>query len=264
MGPDPAPGRLNDTFHGWIYTISWPWKHPNIHLQNQRSVDARKYGDHTDQGYTTFLLDPPVTAYNIITPLPVSSYAKFLQQSWWDGDFTKFGHQAMRIPIHTTDASSPMKSIARPEEWLGGILPFLTTVIRSRLALDFIVNYATPTLFDHGQMFILFYLTLLTRESAAASLLRNRLHYEKLTWPNRVRGIQGMSTTTSQSFDALWDFVGPRLNLPLSGNTVGDIYAVVARTRTLSANLIELKRKSVPDFSFLVYSAETETSLKGS
>ena len=236
-----------------VFATSWPWRHPNVHLQNQRSVDAGKYGKYTDDGYTTFLLDPPVTAYNLMTPLPVSSYAKFMQQSWWDNQFGKFGHQALKVPIHSTDFSSPFKSIARPEEWLSGVLPCLTTVIRSRVALDFIINYATPQLFNHGQMAILFYLTLLTREAAAAGLLRNRLHYEKLTWPHRLRVIQDMSSKASQSFDRVWDFLSPRLQRPLSGDTVGDIDEVVLRTRNLLTDLMELKSKFVPVFLVIAW-----------
>ncbi|KAL2284815.1 hypothetical protein FJTKL_08644 [Diaporthe vaccinii] len=240
--PNPGQGRHNDSIRPALSAVAWPWKHPAIHLQNQKSVDAGLYDNYTSDGYKTYLLDPPVSAYDLYTPLPVSSYAKFMQQSWWNMDFVKFGHQALKIPIHSTDPSSPFKTAARPTDSFADFVPLLTSVIRSRVALSFIVNYAMPRLHEHRQISILNYLALLTREAAAANIMRNRLHYEKRTWPNRFHRIRDLGEKSTESFNTVWDVLIKVLQRPLSLNTLNDLDEVIMSIRELLANLTELNR----------------------
>lgn len=223
--------------------LAWPWKHPMIHLQNQKSVDAGQYGAFTMAGYSTYLLDPPASAYDLYTPLPVSSFAKFMQQSWWDTDFIKFGHQALKIPIHSTDPSSPFKTIARPSDSLADFAPFLTPVIRSRIAFAFLFSYAIPRLYDQEKTAILDYLTLLTRDAVAARVMRNRLHYEKRAWPTRLRKILDLSGKATQSFDTVWDIYNQTSQRPLSENTADEVLQLVPKIREFLIHLMELIRK---------------------
>lgn len=242
-GPQPAPGRQNEGYRPFVSAVSWPWKHPMIHLQNQRSVNAGLYRNYTSHGYRTYLLDPPASAYDLMTPLPVSSFAKFMQQSWWDSDFVKFGHQGLKIPIHSTDPSSPLKTIAMPNENLvSQFLPMLTVVLRSQDALEFI-DYATLTLREHSQTAILTYLMLLTREAASASLMRNRLHYEKRTWPNRLRGIEELSRTSTQNFNTVWYSLNQTLQSQLSQKILVNLQQVDRNIRAMLVSLMELDRK---------------------
>lgn len=249
--PTPAQGRHNDAYRPVMAAIAWPWKHPRVHLQNRKAVEAGLYDNFTSDGYNTYLLDPPASAYDIFTPLPVSSYAKFMHQSWWDIDFVKFGHQALKIPIHSMDPSSPFKTTARPSDSLSDFAPFLTSVIRSRVALSFICSYAMPTLYENRQISILNYLALLTRDAVADKLMRNRLHYEKLTWPNRLRGIHDMGEKSKESFDTVWHSLTETLQRPLSENTAGEVLDVVMDIRRLLGHLTELNREFLLN-SFLV------------
>lgn len=260
-GPSPAVGRHNDSFRPALSAVSWPWKHPAVHLQNRKAVDAGLYDDYTSDGYKTYLLDPPASAYDLCTPLPVSSYAKFMQQSWWDMEFAKFGHQALKIPIHSTDPSSPFKTVARPSESFTDSLPLLASVIRSRIALAFIVNYAIPRLQEHRQIHIMNYLALLTREAAISQLMRNRLHYEKRTWPSRFGRIRELGEKSTESFNTAWDVVNEVLQRPLSQNTVVDLDKVIMTIRDLLTNLTELNREFLS--RLLSCKAETESLLKG-
>lgn len=220
-----------------------------VHLHNQQAVESGAYEKFTVGGYDTWLLDPPGSAYDLYTPLPLKSYAKFMQQSWWDTDFVKFRHQALKIPIHSTDPSesSLFKTLARPSDSMRTFIPLLTPVIRSRTAFDFIFHYAIPTLMRHEQKAIVDYLVLFTRDSAITAIMRNRLHYEKRTWPNRVRGIQDLSNRSTQSFEAVWDVLVQTLQRPVSVNTAAEIDAVVTRIRELLYNLMELNSKSLRD-----------------
>lgn len=232
-----------------------------VHVQNQKSVDAGEYGDYTATPYQTYLLDPPASAYDLYTPVPVKSYAKFMQQSWWENDFIKFGHQGLKIPIHSTDPSSPLKTTARSHVTLNDFAVYLTSVIRSRVALAFISVYAVPRLLEHGQIAILNYLSMFTQDAAAAEIMRNRLHYEKRTWPTRLRGINDLSGKSTQSFDATWNDLIQKLQRPLSGNTAAEVIDVVMKIRELLAHLTELNRKSC--LFFLPCGKETELLLKG-
>ncbi|KAG6362747.1 hypothetical protein INS49_007840 [Diaporthe citri] len=170
------------------------------------------------------------------------SYAKFMQESWWDDAFIRFGHQALKIPIHSTDPSSPFKTTARQSDSFGDFAPFLTSVIRSRAALSFIVNYAMPRLHEHRQISILHYLALLTRDVATAKLMRNRLHYEKRTWPNRLRAIRDLRDKSTESFNTAWDGCIEVLQRPLAPSTVDDLDEFIMKVQELLANLTELNR----------------------
>lgn len=59
--------------------------------------------------YTTFLLSPPIPAFDLKTPISVSNYAKFMQSSWWETEFARYGHAAFK-----TMMSSPSESQPRP------------------------------------------------------------------------------------------------------------------------------------------------------
>lgn len=222
---------------------SWPWKHPQIHLQNQQSVDEGLYRDYTSGGYKAYLLDPPASAYELFTPLPVKSFAKFMQQSWWDFEFVKFGHQGLKIPIHSTDPSSAFKTVTRPSESIAQFLPMLTMVIRNSAALEFIATYAMPVLYENNQLSILLYLEMLTREAATANLMRNRLHYEKRTWPNRLGAIVELSRTSIQNFDTIWYSLNQTFQGPLLENLLFNTEQVSEDIRELLINLTELNRK---------------------
>lgn len=219
-----------------------------VHLQNQEAVDAGAYDPFSKGGYRAYLLDPPASAYDLYTPLPVSSYAKYMRQSFWDTDFVKFGHQALKMPIYSTDPSSPFKTVARPADSLADFAPFLTPVIRSRIAFAFIFSYAIPRLFQQEQMAIIDYLAILTRDAVAARVTRNRLHYEKRTWPNRLRGILDLCDKSTQSFETAWDFYNQKLQSPLSQNTAAEVDEVVLKMRDFLANLMELIRKFLLEF----------------
>ncbi|POS74970.1 hypothetical protein DHEL01_v206632 [Diaporthe helianthi] len=199
--PDPADGRAAEAFRPVLLSRAWPWAHPKVHLQNRDSVNAGRYGKFTGGGgYRTWLLDPPASAYDIRTPLPVSSLAKFMQQSWWETDFVKFGHQGLKLPLHSTDPDTPFKTAAKASTSVAQFLPMLSMVIRSQLALEFL-DYAIKSMYAQNYEAVTNYLFFLTREAASATLLRNRLYYEKRTWPNRLRGINDFNGKSTQSFD---------------------------------------------------------------
>lgn len=243
----PNTERGNDIPRPVISAVAWPWKHPEIEKQNQLAVDAGQYTPYTSHGYRTYLLDPPVSAYDLFTPLPVRSYAKYMYESWWNTDYRRFGHQALKIPLYSTDPSSQLKTLAKASEGLNEFLPFLTSVIRSRISLAFITTYAVPQLYKLRQVNIMMYLMALTRDAATATVMRNRLHYEKRSWPTRLRRIQDQSATTTQSFDTVWDTLIHTLQRPLSENTAVDAAGVIQRLRELLAHLMELNRKFLPD-----------------
>ncbi|KAK2611512.1 hypothetical protein N8I77_004846 [Diaporthe amygdali] len=238
--PEAAIDRDNDAYRPILSAVNWPRMHPTVHFQNQRSVEAGNYGNATSHGYRLYLLDPPAPAFDLKTPLPVSSYAKFMQESWWETEFVKFGHQGLRLSIHSTDPSSPMMSVIRPNQTVVEFFPLLTSVIKSVGVLGFINNHALPRLREHQLISIMRYLSLLTREAASAKLFRNRLHYEKRTWPTRVHGIQDLTSTSTQGFNAIWNGVLETLQQPLSDATAGYVSDLTETMRGLLRSLMEL------------------------
>lgn len=86
----------------YIQNCSWPASHlaPDLqHLETNRSF----YAPYAAGGYKGFLLDPPAPAYDEKRPVPVESYAQFFRESWWQGDFRRFGHQALKF-VPTQDS----------------------------------------------------------------------------------------------------------------------------------------------------------------
>lgn len=247
----PNTERSNDIPRPVISAVTWPWKHPAIEKQNQLAVDAGQYTPYTSHGYRAYLLDPPASAYDLFTPLPVRSYAKYMYQSWWNTDFRRFGHQALKIPLYSTDPSSQLKTIARPAETFNEFIPLLTSVIRSRVSLAFITTYAIPQLYKRRYVNIMTYFMMMTRDAATAAVMRNRLHYEKRSWPTRLGRIQDQGDTITQSFDTVWNALIQTLQRPLSENTAVDAAGLIQRLRELIAHLMELNRKSLPDIPSL-------------
>lgn len=165
-----------------------------------------------------------------------------MQQSWWDTDFVKFGHQGLKLPIHSTNSDTPLKTVAKTSESMLQFLPMLTMVIRSQIAIEFI-EYAIRTMYELDYAAIVRYLVLLTREAASASLMRNRLHYEKITWPRRLQGIRDFCDKSTQNFDTVWNSVNQNLLGDPSTATLVNIQRVSGDIRHMLRDLTELRRK---------------------
>lgn len=80
----------------YVQTASWPASHlaPDLqHMETNRSF----YAPYAAGGYEGYLLDPPAPAYDERRPIPVDSYAQFFRESWWENEFPRFGHQALKF-----------------------------------------------------------------------------------------------------------------------------------------------------------------------
>jgi hypothetical protein len=64
-------------------------------------VDRSFYAPYATEDYVGFLLDPPAPVYSQRRPVPIDSYAQFFRESWWQSEFQRFGHQALKlVPSH--------------------------------------------------------------------------------------------------------------------------------------------------------------------
>lgn len=93
-----------------LQAADWPWSHPQVYLQSQRAVNRGFYDAYTRGAYRTYLLSPAAPVYALRTLLPVMNYACVLQTSWWENNFQRYGHQALKI---TSGASLDMQSYPR-------------------------------------------------------------------------------------------------------------------------------------------------------
>lgn len=105
------PGNEPSRFRPMIQTRNWPFQHPEIYHQNIEAVRSGAYKDFTVQPYKAFLLFPRAPVYDLYTPTPVSNYAHLLQSSWWNGDFQKYGHEALKISSTRAGQSNPLQSM---------------------------------------------------------------------------------------------------------------------------------------------------------
>lgn len=80
----------------YVLAVSWPWGHQAPDLQHQ-GVDRSFYEPYARGGYRGFLLHPPAPVYTQWRPVEVESYARFLRESWWESEFQRFAHQALKL-----------------------------------------------------------------------------------------------------------------------------------------------------------------------
>lgn len=104
--PLTEPSKLKPIF----VTRNWPYPHPEIYHQNIEAVRAGRYTDFTKLPYKTYLLFPRAPVYDVYTPIPIANFAHLLQWSWWNDDFQKYGHEALKISSTRADQSYPLQS----------------------------------------------------------------------------------------------------------------------------------------------------------
>lgn len=83
-------------FPAYVLAVSWPWGHEAPELQHP-GVDRSFYEPYARGGYRGFLLNPPAPVYTQWRPVEVESYARFLRESWWESEFQRFAHQALKF-----------------------------------------------------------------------------------------------------------------------------------------------------------------------
>lgn len=80
----------------YVLACSWPWSHKAPDLQ-RHGVDRSSYTQYARGGYSGYLLSPYAPVYDQWRPVEVESYERFLHEAWWQGQFQRFGHQALRL-----------------------------------------------------------------------------------------------------------------------------------------------------------------------
>lgn len=95
MGP-PAGHTQTTILNPYVLAYTWPWGHLAPHLQH-RFVDRSLYAPYARGAYNGYLLNPPAPVYNQWRPVEVESCARYFRESWWQNEFGRFGHQALKI-----------------------------------------------------------------------------------------------------------------------------------------------------------------------
>ncbi|KAG6353596.1 hypothetical protein INS49_005558 [Diaporthe citri] len=96
LGPLARNPQGGSYLHPYVLAISWPWSHKYPFLQHP-GVDRSEYAPYASGGYEGYLLNPPAPVYEQWRPVEVEYYERFLQEAWWQGQFQRFGHQALRL-----------------------------------------------------------------------------------------------------------------------------------------------------------------------
>lgn len=95
-GPLTISRESETNLKSYILAVSWPWAHPAPELQHQ-SVDRSLYAPYAEGSYTGYLLYPPAPVYTQQRPVEVEWYARLFREAWWQNEFRKFGHQALKL-----------------------------------------------------------------------------------------------------------------------------------------------------------------------
>ncbi|KAL2276047.1 hypothetical protein FJTKL_01438 [Diaporthe vaccinii] len=189
--PDYFPPTTEpSTFKPIFSTRNWPYPHPEIYHQNIEAVRAGRYNNFSKLPYKAYLLFPRAPVYDLYTPLPVSNYAHLLQSSWWDADFQKFGHEALKISSTRADQSYPLQSTLAFR--YNDFKSLLAPLVGNRQVIRFLFVTAPGILLNQGQNLILAWLSKVSFDIAGAKILRLRLHYERNTWDDKYGAIRDL------------------------------------------------------------------------
>lgn len=93
IGKAPQDGTY---LQSYILANSWPWSHKVVDIQYQ-GTDRTVYAPYASGAYKGYLLNPPAPVWDQWRPVAVEHYERFLQEAWWQGQFQRFGHQALRL-----------------------------------------------------------------------------------------------------------------------------------------------------------------------
>ncbi|KAK7709298.1 hypothetical protein SLS64_006210 [Diaporthe eres] len=138
-------------------------------------VDRSDYAPYACGGYKGFLLKPPAPVFEQWRPIEVEYYERFLQEAWWQGQFQRFGHQALRL-------NPPFNALL--------VLPVLESGIflghlKRELHQDdyeFFKDEATPGLHELRQFPLVQWLWHGTEGLVIGGLTADRLKFEAGTW----------------------------------------------------------------------------------
>lgn len=167
---------------------TWPWNRARPHVRDRET-----------------LVNPPLPVDEISTLLPASTYTKFFDQTFWDFEFAKYGHQALKI--YPDDPSLTLLSreyVRRKDlqrvfgkshgEWL-------------TIALESLENL--------NQGLLTSYCNDLMIERMEKIWVRKRFHHEARVWPHRNERFDRLVSRIDEDAVRLSGFLD-KANLPES------------------------------------------------
>lgn len=251
--PPIGPG----TFAPVLQNTRWPWTHPAVELQGQGAVAGGDYGAYASgDSYTTYLLNPPASAYNFAALIPLEAYEGFLRTSWWESDFRKYGMQGLKM---TSDVAGRSRARTRrrgrnlrgpeaPLHFIPSLLVHGNAAVGELLFLAFpafsFLTMALEALTRDGHHLLADSLQDRLVETVMPELEEQRLSYESLTWPRTYdQEIGGLATQAANDFRTMEKELQAFVNTLPANRPHMLIRALNARLDGLVQVLMELRRR---------------------
>ncbi|POS70495.1 hypothetical protein DHEL01_v211113 [Diaporthe helianthi] len=216
------PGELT-TLRPFINALSWPTSHLAVDLQHE-DVDRSFYAPYATGDYSGFLLNPPAPVFDQSRPIPIDHYAQFFHESFWQNQFTRFGHQALKL-VPSQDA-------------LMNLLPrgnrLVNFEIRRELSAEdyhYFSETLLPLLKSLQQYLLVDWLVLETNSLVLEQVTHHRLHYEARTWIKTYGDIISLLDKSIADINQ----VGGEMTLRISHGRQG--WLTVALQQTIMTNL---------------------------
>ncbi|KAG8162184.1 hypothetical protein KVR01_007949 [Diaporthe batatas] len=160
---------------GWLEKWPYPTKAPRPWF----NAGPTSHGEIDDFGWPGWLLDPPPTVVERNTALPVAMMSRLHDESFWDTQFARFGHEALRYAVH---------------QWEGR--PLRSSFSYTHLPLDVMrralgpargaawrwLEAAEDLLSRGGEPVLAEWLLLLASDAAGPALVRRRFRVEARRW----------------------------------------------------------------------------------
>ncbi|KAL2279326.1 hypothetical protein FJTKL_13530 [Diaporthe vaccinii] len=208
----------------YVLACSWPWSHKAPDLQ-YHGVNRSDYARYASGGYSGYLLNPPAPVWDQWRPVEVEFYHGFLQEAWWQGQFSRFGHQALKL------SPSPNALLVMPTMERRIKESFL----RTELGVDdfsFIQTEAYPRLYHMKQNLVAQWLWQETEELVIGRLLEHRLGFEARTWGRTYARI---NTSLDKSLADIGE-LGSAIDGWLADSIAGRLTADAQATATAAFN----------------------------
>jgi hypothetical protein len=156
---------MNDSFQWATFDLgldAWPDSRPAPHVED-----------------LNILKNPPLPVDSFTTPLPVRSWAKLYSQAFWDHDFQKYGHQALKlIP------DQPVPALLRRD--YQRLKEYQRVFGRGEGQWLYI---ALGKIYETGKATLYIYLRQLVMERLEQIWIRKRWHHDSRTWTYRNKDL---------------------------------------------------------------------------
>ena len=202
-------------------------------------------------GWPIWLTYPPANLVRRETALPVKMVTRYLDEDFWSGVFSKYGHESLKLSRHQWEGK-PLRTGVHYEITSKR---YVQKAFRSKRAY-FWMRLASDVLYRARKYALGEYMLALSRSVVESDMMRQRLHYEKKTWPvtdAKLRKLDRKMTRTREDIKKrLAEYTERRDVVPIGTAEIGGLlYNYLETVWTLFVDCQSLNRSLGEEIPYL-------------